>query len=985
MNLREMKKTIYLYLFILFFLLLFNCSNAGAAPAKNPNSAKACAICHYRWVDTFFIEGKGSDLVGYQSEKVVATPEMCFSCHDGSVKDSRARVNNDSGHKTNMAPPSHMKIPEIFPLDEDGKMQCSTCHTAHGVPSGTGARDTIFLRTSNKDSTMCRQCHPNMDGGVIAGNHPVDSTKQEIPPGLIALGAAAGYKKNQLICESCHTAHGSLNASFLVETTGNSDLCLACHRDKEIFTPDGKKKPFHVINVAPQKVKIPEELIEKGAKLGDKGVITCQTCHKVHNNKIEHHLLLIRKDEKSSLCLTCHADKQYLADTKHNLLHSKAAERNLEGKTVAEAGVCSACHLPHKAARRLSGEKDFTTQLCLSCHGKGKIAERVNLSGKTHPLIVNPFEKQNSNGALGSSDIKKQMLTLPLFNKYGVQDKSGKMTCATCHDPHGAPADSIISPTVKNGKTDKSTLFLRKQSPEICRECHNNKFDIADSKHDLQKTAPGERNILSQTLSESGLCGSCHLVHGSQKGFLWARQSAAVNGNNSVQGMCYSCHNEKGIAKKKVHHGYSHPINIAPSKKGLSTNLPLLDHNGKYANGGIMTCHTCHDPHKWHADSNRGSKSQNEKGDKKTTSFLRKQSPEICRECHNDKFYIANSKHDLNKVAPGEKNILKQTPLESGLCGTCHIVHNARQKYLWARKMPMEIKGTPEQLCLDCHREKGLAAKKAIKGYSHPVNIAPAQNGLKTTLPLFTLNSKTTENDVMTCFTCHDPHRWDPLKTASEDHFDIEGNAQNSFLRIENSPSPKLCENCHADKATIEMTDHDLTITAPASKNIIDQTPEESGTCGVCHLVHNGKNQFKLWAQGFGGGDSLMDTMCTTCHSEKGWAKNKIPLISTHPISKIVNMEHDFMRRRSYIPLFHPTTGEPVKTGEISCPSCHNVHQWNPASKNKGQGANLEGNATNSFLRSRSAILKCKDCHNVDALFKFKFFHNPSKRKKQSK
>ena len=136
---------------------------------------------------------------------------------------------------------------------------------------------------------MCRQCHPNMDGGVKAGNHPVDSTKQAIPTKLTELGAAAGYKKNQIICESCHTAHGSSHNSYLVESTGNSDLCLACHQDKEIFTPDGKKKPYHVINVAPEKVTIPEALFEKGAKLGDKGVITCQTCHKVHNNKIEQH------------------------------------------------------------------------------------------------------------------------------------------------------------------------------------------------------------------------------------------------------------------------------------------------------------------------------------------------------------------------------------------------------------------------------------------------------------------------------------------------------------------------------------------------------------------------------------------------------------------------------------------------------------------------------------------------------------------------
>jgi hypothetical protein len=296
--------------------------------------------------------------------------------------------------------------------------------------------------------------------------------------------------------------------------------------------------------------------------------------------------------------------------------------------------------------------------------------------------------------------------------------------------------------------------------------------------------------------------------------------------------------------------------------------------------------------------------------------------------------------------------------------------------------MPLEFKGTPEQLCLGCHREKGPAAKKALKGYSHPVNIAPAEKGLKTTLPLFIPNAKTNKDGVMTCFTCHDPHRWDPRNTAAKDHFDIEGNAQNSFLRIENSPSPKLCENCHPDKAYIEKTDHDLRITAPSSKNIIDQTPAESGTCGVCHLVHNGKNQIKLWAQGFGRGDSLMDTMCNTCHSEKGWAKNKIPLIATHPISKVINLGNNIKGRRNYFPLFDRISGQPVIVGEISCPSCHNVHQWNPGSPAKGKGVKVEGNAINSFLRAPSAILLCKNCHSVDAIFKFKFYHNPRIRRK---
>ena len=100
-----MKKIFFLILFIASLALQFDIVLAAEAP-KNPNSAKDCAICHYRWIDTFYVNGTGSDLVPYQSEKVVAKPEICFSCHDGSVVDSRARVYNDLRHKTNKPPPA---------------------------------------------------------------------------------------------------------------------------------------------------------------------------------------------------------------------------------------------------------------------------------------------------------------------------------------------------------------------------------------------------------------------------------------------------------------------------------------------------------------------------------------------------------------------------------------------------------------------------------------------------------------------------------------------------------------------------------------------------------------------------------------------------------------------------------------------------------------------------------------------------------------
>ena len=759
--------------------------------------------------------------MAYQPEKVVATPEMCLSCHDGSVADSRARVFNDRHeHKTNQPPPSNMKIPEIFPLDKDNNMQCATCHTAHGVPSGTAVEETIFMRTSNRNSAMCRGCHPDMDGGINAGNHPVDTTEKEIPSTLMALGAVGGAKNNQVICETCHTAHGSPYDSLLIKSTENSDFCLDCHRDKNIFTPEGKKNPSHIIDARPSKVKIPEILMQSGAKLGKNGIITCQTCHKVHTNKIEKQLLVIPKDNQSGLCLTCHVDKKAIAGTKHNLMRSSPAEKNLEGKTVAEAGVCSACHLPHKPARQLSGDKDFTSQICLSCHAKGKIAENENLTGNTHPLDVSPSKSKNADVASSSINIGKENFTLPLFNELGLQDKNGKMTCSTCHDTHGGATDSTGAEAGKEaGEQIAATLFLRSRSPDICRGCHQEKFDIA------------------------------------------------------------------------------------------------------------------------------------------------------------------NSKHDLAKMVPAEKNIRQQTPSESGLCGTCHLVHNAQKYYLWARNLAPSAETGAADLCLGCHNENGVAGKKTIQDYSHPVNIPLPKKGMTTTLPLFDPKTNTAEDGVMTCHTCHDPHRWNPLKALPDDHFNMEGNSQNSFLRLENSPSPKLCGNCHAEQATIEKTDHDLMTTAPASKNDLDQTPAESGTCGVCHIVHNSKNKFKLWAQNFGPGDSIMETLCNSCHSASGWARNKTPLISSHPEEKMVDLGEILKDRYASFPLFNKTSGKLVTHGNISCPSCHNAHQWDPGSATKGPGVNVEGNATNSFLRAQSFNMICKDCHGIEGLFRFKFFHDPDERK----
>ena len=78
--------------------------------------------------------------------------------------------------------------------------------------------------------------------------------------------------------------------------------------------------------------------------------------------------------------------------------------------------------------------------------------------------------------------------------------------------------------------------------------------------------------------------------------------------------------------------------------------------------------------------------------------------------------------------------------------------------------------------------------------------------------------------------------------------------------------------------------------------------------------------------------------------------------------------------------------------GEIACKTCHEPHflsakisQNGLQSKPKsilslGQTENVEGSPLNSFLRTEGVKSTfCVDCHGMNALPKFKFFHDKEK------
>ena len=130
-----------------------------------------------------------------------------------------------------------------------------------------------------------------------------------------------------------------------------------------------------------------------------------------------------------------------------------------------------------------------------------------------------------------------------------------------------------------------------------------------------------------------------------------------------------------------------------------------------------------------------------------------------------------------------------------------------------------------------------------------------------------------------------------------------------------------------------------------------------------------------------------VEKMCLSCHAKGKIAEDKIPLQLRHPDDVSVwsnRVREKRMTNKSLpdIPVFDDK-GDRAHIGLITCLSCHDPHQWQPGKYQAGDGKNHEGDAMTSFLRnSDSELIICADCHGADAIFRYKYFHGETSRKK---
>lgn len=339
--------------------------------------------------------------------------DSCLQCHDGLVRDGREVWDTSLGHHPRNVVPVD-ELPAFLPLDSQGRLVCTTCHSPHGVVSAAEAEaatssspplvrhsssGTPFLRLDSEADALCLACHTTnahaeLGSGTLArtsSGHPtgldlVAALKRRAQPG------AGASDPTTASCLSCHAMHGA-KGKHITRDPGDGRTCLGCHPAMASTSTN------HPLGRVPGRDLVAERRGQHVLLSGDGG-IGCLSCHDM---SADMKTGMLRSLPGKSVCLDCHSERTDLAGGAHAHLETGAKP------------TCIACHDVHGGERderflRAAPGTVGDPRGCLSCHGPG---------GRAAPRQAKP-------GVAGH----------PTDGRSLPDDKN--LTCLSCHDPHAA-------------------------------------------------------------------------------------------------------------------------------------------------------------------------------------------------------------------------------------------------------------------------------------------------------------------------------------------------------------------------------------------------------------------------------------------------------------------------------------------------------------------------------------------------------------------
>jgi predicted CXXCH cytochrome family protein len=343
------------------------------------------------------------------------------------------------------------------------RLACLTCHNPHSVKS------PHFLKES--PDSLCANCHQE-HLAYLGGAHDF-TTRPELKNSSGRSAAEAGK------CGFCHAVHNALGPVMWTATStppvGGDDVCLQCHKEAGLAVkPPGLRHPTGAATTG--KVRSLDgqwPLFNAKGELEQGGSVGCGTCHDLHGSSKVAGALLRHADpsQSSRWCLRCHADQESIEASVHS---ESMLKRGMKTDPTSAVAYCGPCHSAHERAPGTGagmwsgpmGPAQYSPEMrrCLGCHGSGGAGPQVRVT--IHPIV--PM-RNDSDAPAGRF--------LPLVNQQGRMGGEGRITCQTCHLPHGrAPSRGL--PAVEGGTVGGAelramgTLLRPYSAPNLCSGCH---------------------------------------------------------------------------------------------------------------------------------------------------------------------------------------------------------------------------------------------------------------------------------------------------------------------------------------------------------------------------------------------------------------------------------------------------------------------------------------------------------------------------------
>jgi len=477
-----------------------NLSVTGPGPIRSPTETEVCIFCHIPHragvTPLWNRELSQAAYITYRSPTAQAIPgqptgasKLCLSCHDGTIALGR-QLNQQMIAMSALTPQGRKNLgtdlsddhpisivyqqaqsanprgyrslfAEAGPvhLDENGMVQCTSCHDPHNNVFGD------FLVMDNREGRLCLFCHEFEEWSLSshhlstafwngAGRDPWPNTPYE------------DVRSNA--CANCHEIHDAGGREHLLYFGSQAETCFTCHNGS-VASVD-VRRAFE----KPYRHRVESAIGARPTRLGqdfDISRVTCGDCHNPHAAN------------------TAEADPPFVS----------GALKNVAGITGSGA---------------LAPEAQFQYEICYKCHsmlGDVTITRAVRRASFAHDL-----REKFDPGAVSFHPVEAPGKNVDVPSLVPPWSEASLLYCTHCHSddvtvgagfaerqdaPHGSnyPNLLVLPYETMDNVTESEHAYA------LCYRCHDRLSILSN-----QTFAEHASHIVDQRAS----CAVCHDPHG---------------------------------------------------------------------------------------------------------------------------------------------------------------------------------------------------------------------------------------------------------------------------------------------------------------------------------------------------------------------------------------------------------------------------------------------------------------------------------------